>query len=76
MKKIGIFIIIGFVAIASLSILTTFNMGTQFEDFRDDDNGDDDYDDDGFEFNYNLNVVNQDIQFIQNLYKISNFFRI
>ncbi len=76
MKKIGIFIIIGFVAIASLSILTTFNMGTQFEDFRDDDNGDDDYDNDGFEFNYNLNVVNQDIQFIQNLYKISNFFRI
>ncbi len=73
MKKIGIFIIVGFVAIASLSILTTFNMGTQFEGFRDDDNGDDD---DGFEFNNNLKVVNQDIHFTKNLYKISNFFRI
>ena len=73
MKKIGIFIIVGFVAIASLSILATFNMGTQFEDFRDDDNGDDD---DGFEFNYNLKAVNQDIHFTKNLYKISNFFRI
>ena len=73
MKKLGIFIIVGFVAIASLSILTTFNMGTQFEGFRDDDNGDDD---DGFEFNNNLKVVNQDIHFTKNLYKISNFFRI
>ena len=73
MKKIGIFIIVGFVAIASLSILTTFNMGTQFEGFRDDDNGDDD---DGFELNNNLKVVNQDIHFTKNLYKISNFFRI
>ncbi len=73
MKKIGIFIIVGFVAIASLSILATFNMGTQFEGFRDDDNGDDD---DGFEFNYNLKAVNQNIHFIKNLYKISNFFRI
>jgi len=76
MKKIGIFIIVGFVAIASLSILTTFNMGTQFEDFRDDDNGEDEYDDDGFEFNCNLKAVNQDIHFIKNLYEISNFFRI
>jgi len=76
MKKIGVFIIVGFVAIASLSILATFNMGTQFEDFRDDDNGNDDYDDDVFEFNYNLKVVNQDIHFMTNLYKISNFFRI
>ena len=73
MKKIAIFIIVGFVAIASLSILATFNMGAQFEDFRDDDNGDGD---DGFESNYNLKVVNQDIHFITNLYKISNFFRI
>lgn len=76
MKKIAIFIIVGFVAIASLSILATFNMGAQFEDFRDDDNGDDDDGDDGFESNYNLKVVNQDIHFITNLYKISNFFRI
>jgi len=74
MKKLGIFIIVGFVAIASLSILTTFNMGTQFEDFRDDDNGDDGYDDDVFEFNYNLKAVNQDIHFTTDLYKISNFF--
>ena len=73
MKKIGIFIIVGFVAIASLSILATFNMGTQFEGFRDDDNGDDD---DGFEFNYNLKAVNQGIHFTKSLYKISNFFRI
>jgi len=70
MKKIGIFIIVGFVAIASLSILATFNMGTQFEGFRDDDNGDDD---NGFEFNYILKAVNQDIHFIKNLYEIINF---
>lgn len=73
MKKIGVFIIVGFVAIASLSILATFNMGTQFEGFRDDDNGDDD---NGFEFNYNLKAANQDIHFTKDLYKISNFFRI
>ncbi len=72
MKKISIFIIVGFMTIASLSILATFNMGTQFEGFRDDDNGDDDR----FEFNHNLKAVNQDIHFIKNLYKISNFFRI
>ena len=71
MKKIGIFIIVGFVAIASLSILATFNMGTQFEDFKDDDN---DHDDDAFELNYNIGDVNQDIYFILNLYKIINFF--
>ena len=73
MKKIGIFIIVGFVAIASLSILATFNMGTQFEDFRDDDDGNGD---DDFEFNFNLEDVNQDIYFIKNLKKIINFFRI
>ena len=73
MKKIGIFIIVGFVAIASLSIIATFNMGGQFEGFRDDDNGDND---DGFEFNYNLKAANQDIDFIKNLYEIINFFRI
>ena len=72
MKKIGIFIIVGFVAIASLSIVATFNMGSQFEGFRDDDN----VDDDGFEFNYNLKAINQDIDFIKNLYEIINFFRI
>jgi len=73
MKKIGIFIIVGFVAIASLSILVTFNMGTQFEGFRDDDNGNDD---DAFELNYKIGDINQDIHFILNLYKINNFFGI
>lgn len=73
MKKIGIFIIVGFVAIASLSIIATFNLGTQFEDFKDDDNG---IDDDEFEFYFVSKVVNQDIHFILNLYKIINFFRI